>query len=182
MVPIDEGMLQPNPWLCKDTVLIPNCSQGLSPPALGFQPLPAGGPIKIPATSFSTKHQEGWISVLNHIVVIATKLWDCLSSTSKPKLKSCILGFFYKKSLTLKCQRACSSLIMGSEIVRVYDNPVNGSTSVLHKTRDQDVKARNEKDFWTQEPALPYESAAGLRRQTWVPSAVPPEPLPGLGD
>lgn len=31
MVPVDEGMLRPDPPLHKDTVLIQNCSQGLSP-------------------------------------------------------------------------------------------------------------------------------------------------------
>lgn len=35
MVPIDEGMLQPDSRLCKDTVPIPNCCQGSFPPALG---------------------------------------------------------------------------------------------------------------------------------------------------
>lgn len=52
----------------------------------GLQPLPAGGTIKNPsATSFSTGRQEGWIYVLTHFVVIAAKLWDCLSPTSKHK-------------------------------------------------------------------------------------------------
>lgn len=50
------------------------------------------------ATSFSTGHWESWISVLTHAVVIATKLWDCLS-TSKHKLNN---FFFLQKSLSFQ--------------------------------------------------------------------------------
>lgn len=76
-----------------------------------LQPLHTGGTIKNPsATSFSTGHQEGWIYVLAHFVVIATKLWDCLSPTSKHELDK----FFLSKILSVfKCQRACFSLITG---------------------------------------------------------------------
>lgn len=103
----------------------------------------------------------------------------------KTQTEKLFFGFLSQKCLNLKCQRACFSLIVGSRIVRVYGNPVNGSASVSHKTRDQDVKARDEKDFWTQEPACvpsSSESTAGLRRQTWSPSTAPSEPLPGSSD
>lgn len=65
----------------------------------------------------------------------------------KTQAEKLYFGFLLQASLNLKCQRVCFSLIMGSGIVRVYDNPVNSSASMLHKTRDQDVKARDEKDF-----------------------------------
>lgn len=77
------------PMICKDTVPIWNSSQALSPPGQqGLQPLPAGGAIKPPLPLLFPPGigKAEFLYYLTLLWLIATKLWDCLSSTSKHKL------------------------------------------------------------------------------------------------
>lgn len=77
------------PMICKDTVPIWNSSQALSPPGQqGLQPLPAGGAIKTPLPLLFPPGigKAEFLYYLTLLWLIATKLWDCLSSTSKHKL------------------------------------------------------------------------------------------------
>lgn len=65
----------------------------------------------------------------------------------KTQTEKLFFGFLSQKCLNLKCQRACFSLIVGSRIVRVYGNPVNGSASVSLKPETKMWKQGMRKTF-----------------------------------
>lgn len=76
----------------------------------------------------------------------------------KTQAEKLVFVFLLQKSLNFKMPESLSQFDNGlylkdSGVVRVSGNPVNGSASVLHKTRDQCVKTRDERDFWAQGPA-----------------------------